>query len=200
MKCPVCDFADVYQDGALWVCPVCGYEWNADAVVVSDEDVAEVVKDANGTVLKDGDSVTLIKDLKLGGGVIKQGTLAKNITLTSEAGHNIYCKIKEFGEVYLKSEFVKKASVILVACGLMAGCAELGSTSGNSSNVTLKACISTEALSAVTNGSAFTNGVTATAKAVSSACLKKLALQNAGVDQESMDLATTALNALMSKK
>lgn len=107
--CPKCQSEYTYQDGALWVCSMCAHEWNPDvAPAAVADDGAVVVKDAHGTILVDGDSVILIKDLKLGGGVIKQGTIAKNITLTDEAGHNIACKLKEFGSIYLKSEFVKK--------------------------------------------------------------------------------------------
>ena len=84
--CPVCGFEHAYQERELWVCPVCGHEWKESSNVVVEE--VEVVKDAYGTSLNDGDSVTLIKDLKVKGASnpIKQGTLVKNITLTNEAG------------------------------------------------------------------------------------------------------------------
>jgi protein PhnA len=111
MKCPKCGCEHVYQDGSLWVCPECAHEWNpaASGEVASDEGV---IKDANGNVLADGDTVTVIKDLKVKGSslVVKGGTKIKNIKLTDGAnGHNIACKIDGIGAMDLKSEFVKKA-------------------------------------------------------------------------------------------
>jgi protein PhnA len=90
---------------------MCAHEWNenAGASKPGESPEKDAVRDAHGNVLSDGDSIVLIKDLKLGGSVIKQGTLIKNITLADEAGHNIACRSKEFGSIYLKSEFVKKA-------------------------------------------------------------------------------------------
>ena len=94
-----------YEDRGLFVCPECGHEWSES------EDVEEglVVKDSNGNPLQDGDSVTVIKDLKVKGasGAIKQGTKVKNIRLV-EGDHNIDCKVDGFGPMKLKSEFVKK--------------------------------------------------------------------------------------------
>jgi protein PhnA len=111
MKCPKCGSEHVYQDGSLWICPECAHEWNPEAAgeAASDEGV---VKDANGNILADGDSVTVIKDLKVKGSslVVKGGTKVKNIKLTDGAnGHNIACKIDGIGAMDLKSEFVKKA-------------------------------------------------------------------------------------------
>lgn len=112
MKCPKCGSEHVYQDGSLWICPECAHEWNpetADVAAAADEGA---VKDANGNVLADGDTVTVIKDLKVKGSslVVKGGTKVKNIKLTDGAnGHNIACKIDGIGAMDLKSEFVKKA-------------------------------------------------------------------------------------------
>ena len=110
LKCPKCSSEHVYPDGSLLICPECAHEWAPSAVVV---DSAEgEVKDANGNRLADGDSVTVIKDLKVKGSslVVKGGTKVKNIRLTDGAnGHNIACKIEGIGAMNLKSEFVKKA-------------------------------------------------------------------------------------------
>lgn len=112
-KCPKCNCENIYQDGNNWVCPECFYEWNPDTVsaeVAAAED-SGVIKDANGNILQDGDTVTVIKDLKIKGSSssVKVGTKVKNIRLTDGAdGHNISCKIEGFGAMNLKSEFVKK--------------------------------------------------------------------------------------------
>ncbi|MDY3024593.1 zinc ribbon domain-containing protein YjdM [Streptococcus hyovaginalis] len=105
-NCPKCQSEYVYEDGLLLVCPECAYEWSPEDVV---EEEGLVVKDSNGTVLSDGDSVTVIKDLKVKGAPkdIKKGTRVKNIRLV-EGDHNIDCKIDGFGAMSLKSEFVKK--------------------------------------------------------------------------------------------
>lgn len=105
-NCPKCQSEYVYEDGLLLVCPECAYEWSPEGVV---EEEGLVVKDSNGTVLSDGDSVTVIKDLKVKGAPkdIKKGTRVKNIRLV-EGDHNIDCKIDGFGAMSLKSEFVKK--------------------------------------------------------------------------------------------
>lgn len=111
LKCPQCGSEHVYQDGALWICPECAHEWTPGAgAAETAEDGA--VRDANGNILTDGDSVTVIKDLKVKGSslVVKGGTKVKNIRLTDGAdGHNIACKIDGIGAMNLKSEFVKKA-------------------------------------------------------------------------------------------
>lgn len=106
-NCPKCNSEYTYEDGALFICPECAYEWTADSEVESD---ALVVKDSNGNILQDGDSVTVIKDLKVKGSssAVKKGTKVKNIKLV-EGDHNIDCKIDGFGAMSLKSEFVKKA-------------------------------------------------------------------------------------------
>lgn len=111
-NCPQCNSENIYQDGSLWICPECSHEWNPSmsASTESSSD-SEVIKDANGTVLNDGDTVTVIKDLKVKGASssIKVGTKVKNIRLVeSSDGHNIDCKIDGFGAMKLKSEFVKK--------------------------------------------------------------------------------------------
>lgn len=105
-NCPKCNSEYVYEDGALLVCPECAYEWNP-AEVVEEEGVVAI--DANGNKLADGDTVTLIKDLKVKGAPkdLKQGTRVKNIRIV-ESDHNIDCKIDGFGAMKLKSEFVKK--------------------------------------------------------------------------------------------
>jgi protein PhnA len=90
----------------MLVCPECAHEWSPVAVAT---EAARIYKDANGNILQDGDSVTVIKDLKLRGssGVVKQGTKVKNIRLVDE-DHDIDCKIDGFGAMKLKSEYVKK--------------------------------------------------------------------------------------------
>ncbi len=107
-NCPKCNSEYTYEDGNLYICPECGNEWGLEAAVESNEDEL-VVKDANGNILKDGDSVTVIKDLKVKGfsSAIKIGTKVKNIRLVN-GDHNIDCKIDGFGAMCLKSEFVKK--------------------------------------------------------------------------------------------
>ena len=109
--CPQCGSENAYPDGSQWMCPECGHEWTPGEEATPD--AAEgAVKDANGNLLADGDSVTVIKDLKVKGSslVVKGGTKVKNIRLTDGAdGHNIACKIDGIGAMNLKSEFVKKA-------------------------------------------------------------------------------------------
>ena len=106
--CPQCHSEFTYEDGALLICPECGHEWSAEAAPAVEE--AKVWKDANGNVLQDGDTVTLIKDLKIKGSssVIKVGTKVKNIRLI-EGDHDIDCKIEGFGAMQLKSEYIRKA-------------------------------------------------------------------------------------------
>jgi protein PhnA len=107
--CPQCQSAYTYEDGAQLVCPECGHEWQAGAAVAATEQ-ARVWTDANGNVLQDGDTVTLVKDLKIKGSsaVVKVGTKVKNIRLI-DGDHDIDCKIDGFGPMQLKTEFVKKA-------------------------------------------------------------------------------------------
>lgn len=114
MKCPRCTSDYPYLDGSLWVCPECSHEWHGDAAAETDAASAsdQGVRDANGNQLADGDSVTVIKDLKVKGSslVVKGGTKVKNIRLQDTTdGHNIACKIDGIGQMNLKSEFVKKA-------------------------------------------------------------------------------------------
>lgn len=106
-NCPKCKSEYVYEDGTLYVCPECAHEWAAGTELV--DEFALVVKDSNGNLLQDGDSVTVIKDLKVKGATsaLKKGTKVKNIRLV-EGDHNIDCKIDGFGAMSLKSEFVKK--------------------------------------------------------------------------------------------
>ncbi|MFZ7284010.1 zinc ribbon domain-containing protein YjdM [Avibacterium avium] len=104
--CPKCQGEYVYHDGLNFVCPDCAYEWSGDE---ENESEGKVVKDSNGNPLQDGDSVILIKDLKVKGSsiVLKKGTKAKNIRLV-DGDHDVDCKID--GQSFsLKSEFLKKA-------------------------------------------------------------------------------------------
>lgn len=106
-NCPKCGSAYTYEDGTLLICPECAYEWTAASEQL--EAAAVTVKDANGNELQDGDTVTIIKDLKVksSSSVLKIGTKVKNIRLV-DGDHNIDCKIDGFGAMKLKSEFVKK--------------------------------------------------------------------------------------------
>jgi protein PhnA len=108
-NCPECGSQYTYDDGSLYVCPECAHEWSKDAESVVEDDAA-VIKDANGNVLNDGDTVTVIKDLKVKGSssVVKVGTKVKNIRLV-DGDHDIDCKIDGIGAMKLKSQFVKKA-------------------------------------------------------------------------------------------
>lgn len=107
-ECPKCHSEYTYQDNGMYICPECAWEWN-DSQPTGESDEL-VVKDANGNLLADGDSVTVIKDLKVKGSStpLKIGTKVKNIRLV-EGDHNIDCKIDGFGPMKLKSEFVKKS-------------------------------------------------------------------------------------------
>ena len=104
--CPACASAFTYEDGALLICPECGHEWSAGA---APDPGAKVWRDANGNTLQDGDTVTVIKDLKIKGSssVVKVGTKVRNIRLV-EGDHDIDCKIDGIGQMGLKTEFVKK--------------------------------------------------------------------------------------------
>lgn len=106
--CPKCNSPYVYEDGLLLICPECAHEWPKDAAGGAG-DAGAVVRDANGIELKDGDTVTVIKDLKVRGSssVVKVGTKVKNIRLV-DGDHDIDCKIPGIGAMGLKSEFVKK--------------------------------------------------------------------------------------------
>jgi protein PhnA len=106
--CPMCHSQYTYEDGGLFICPECAHEWSLEDKHHEELD-ALVVKDAHGNVLADGDSITVIKDLKIKGSssVVKVGTKVKNIRLV-EGDHNIDCKIDGIGPMKLKSEIVKK--------------------------------------------------------------------------------------------
>lgn len=106
-NCPQCNSAYTYEDRGLFICPECAHEWSLDQVGNDEE---KVIKDANGNILNDGDTVTIIKDLKVKGSssILKIGTKVKNIRLV-DGDHDIDCKIDGFGAMKLKSEFVKKA-------------------------------------------------------------------------------------------
>lgn len=107
--CPQCKSSFTYEDGLLYICPECAHEWSKEAPVTTEE-AQKVWRDANGNELRDGDSVTVIKDLKIKGSssVVKVGTKVRNIRLT-DGDHDIDCKIDGIGAMQLKSEFVKKA-------------------------------------------------------------------------------------------
>lgn len=107
--CSQCQSTLTYEDGSgLYICPECGHEWSAQTTTEAEPE-ERVHRDAAGNILNDGDSVTVIKDLKLKGssGVVKMGTKVKNIRLV-DGDHDIDCKIDKFGAMSLKSEFVKK--------------------------------------------------------------------------------------------
>ncbi|MCL6570879.1 MAG: alkylphosphonate utilization protein [Bacillus sp. (in: Bacteria)] len=107
-NCPKCNSEYTYEDGSLFVCPECSHEWTLEVETKNSEN-QKIIKDANGNVLNDGDTVTVIKDLKVKGSssVLKVGTKVKNIRLV-DGDHDIDCKIDGFGAMNLKSEFVKK--------------------------------------------------------------------------------------------
>lgn len=107
-ECKKCGSKYTYDDGIMFVCPECGNEWSKESVK-ADEDQGKGFIDSNGNLLNDGDSVTVIKDLKVKGSslVVKVGTKVKNIRLV-DGDHNIDCKIDGIGSMKLKSEFVKK--------------------------------------------------------------------------------------------
>ena len=111
-NCPKCESEYTYEEGSLYICPMCAHEWNKDATAEEEVEAELVVKDANGNILQDGDSVTVIKDLKVKGSSdgIKVGTKIKTIRLVEgNDGHNIDCKVPGVGAIKLKQEFVKKA-------------------------------------------------------------------------------------------
>ena len=112
--CPKCNSEFTYQDGQMYVCPECAHEWvpasHPAAAPIGSDELERVVRDANGNVLKDGDTVIVVKDLPVKGAssALKAGTKVKGIRLV-EGDHNIDCRIEGFGGMKLKSEFVKKA-------------------------------------------------------------------------------------------
>jgi protein PhnA len=105
-NCPECNSEYTYDDGNIFICPECGCEWSKQSAA---EESENIVKDSNGNILIDGDTITIIKDLKVKGASsdLKRGTKVKNIRIV-EGDHNIDCKIDGFGPMKLKSEFVKK--------------------------------------------------------------------------------------------
>lgn len=108
-NCIKCGCEYVYAEGISYVCPECSHEWSMFEVAEQSDEEEEVIKDASGTILKDGDTVTVIKDLKVKGSslVVKVGTKVKNIRLVG-GDHDIDCRISGIGEMKLKSEFVRK--------------------------------------------------------------------------------------------
>ena len=110
-NCPVCNSEYTYEDRGMLVCPECAHEWTLETEADKANDSG--IKDANGNILSENDTVIVIKDLKVKGSssAIKKGTKVKNIRLIQDPsdGHNIDCKIDGFGAMKLKSEFVKKA-------------------------------------------------------------------------------------------
>ncbi len=107
--CPQCNSSFTYEDGTMYACPECAHEWPIEAAMAEDSDANQKIRDAVGNVLNDGDTVTVIKDLKVKGSslVVKVGTKVKNIRLV-DGDHDIDCKIDGIGAMSLKSEFVKK--------------------------------------------------------------------------------------------
>ncbi|MFZ3229946.1 MAG: zinc ribbon domain-containing protein YjdM [Pseudobdellovibrio sp.] len=113
-KCPKCNSENIYADGNLWICPECSHEWSQfSSTKPADQEIPDnTIRDANGNPLVDGDSVTVIKELKIKGSssVVKVGTKVKSIRIVDGGdGHDIACKIDGIGAINLKSEFVKKA-------------------------------------------------------------------------------------------
>lgn len=111
--CPKCHSELTYPDGQMCVCPECAHEWtpgSASVVALGSDESEQVVRDSNGNILADGDSVIVIKDLPVKGAssALKAGTKVKGIRLV-DGDHNIDCKIEGFGGMKLKSEFVRKA-------------------------------------------------------------------------------------------
>jgi len=106
-NCPQCNSEYTYEDGIMLVCPECAHEWSKRAADNNDDE--KIIKDVNGNALQDGDTVSVIKDLKVKGtsSVVKVGTKVKNIRLV-DGGHDIDCKVPGIGAMKLKSEFVKK--------------------------------------------------------------------------------------------
>lgn len=109
--CPKCNSPYTYEDGPLLICPECAHEWSPSAEAETNAEAVKIVRDANGTELKDGDTVTVIKDLKIKGSsdVVKVGTKVKGIRLV-DGDHDIDCKIPGIGPMGLKSQFVKKVA------------------------------------------------------------------------------------------
>lgn len=110
-NCPKCNCDFVYEDGNMYVCPECAYEWLIESdETAGDDNAPKVFKDANGNILNDGDTVTVLKDLKVKGTskVLKVGVKVKNIRLV-DGDHDIDCRVEGIGAIGLKTKFVKKA-------------------------------------------------------------------------------------------
>lgn len=110
INCPKCNCENTYEDGLMYVCPECAYEWPiAGEVNQIESDQTRQIHDASGNLLQDGDTVTVIKDLKIKGSssVVKVGTKVKNIKLV-DGDHDIDCKIPGIGAMQLKSIYVRK--------------------------------------------------------------------------------------------
>ncbi|MBK9294201.1 MAG: alkylphosphonate utilization protein [Oligoflexia bacterium] len=112
-NCPKCNSPYGYKDGNLWICPECFFEWTTQETTIDTVSLTRSTHkylDANGVQLQNGDTVTTVKDLKVGKDTIKSGTKVKNIKLLDEPvdGHDISCKIPEYGSIYLKCSVVKK--------------------------------------------------------------------------------------------
>lgn len=107
--CPECNSEYTYEDGDLYICPECAHEWSKN--VEAETEDSFTIRDANGNILQDGDSVTVIKDLKVKGASsdLKVGTKIKNIKLLNKPDHNIDCKIPGFGAMQVTASFVKKS-------------------------------------------------------------------------------------------
>lgn len=110
--CPKCNSPYGYPDGNLWICPECAHEWTLSAVEETEDAPIAKFLDANGVQLQNGDTVRVVKDLKVGSNTIKSGTKVKSIRLLEDPvdGHDISCKIDGFGSVYLKCSVVRKDS------------------------------------------------------------------------------------------
>lgn len=110
--CPKCQSPYGYQDRSLWICPECSHEWTLEAAKTEEVVAAPQFLDANGTKLQNGDTVRVVKDLKVGSDTIKSGTKVKSIRLLDDPvnGHDISCKIDGYGSVYLKCSVVRKES------------------------------------------------------------------------------------------
>ncbi|MFW0109838.1 zinc ribbon domain-containing protein YjdM [Rothia sp. P13129] len=111
--CPECTEEYSYEQGTLWVCPMCGHEWSAEESTEDTAEQAAKILDAVGNELSDGDAVTIVKGLKVKGGAdIKSGTKVKSIRLLESPvnGHDIEAKVPGAGQMYLKSQFVKKSN------------------------------------------------------------------------------------------
>ena len=108
-NCPECNSEFTYEDGILYICPECAHKWSQDSAETSSDEL--VIKDSNGNVLSDGDTVSVIKYLKVKGSssVVKVGTKVKNIRLVDRSDdHNIDCKIPGIGAIKITPKFVKK--------------------------------------------------------------------------------------------